>query len=660
MSGLQLLAPLGLAALMGIPLVIFFHMRHTIPIERAVPSLRFWRTVTPAPTEDIRLRRPPISLLLLLQLLTVGALGLALARPAITDAWAGLTSPTNPVHLVIVLDGSTSMEAIANDSGQNRFDIARSVALQRLGELHDGDVATVLVLGSTVQSFTAANSAELRSLDEHMTNLSLPGGRADLNAALSLTSNLLLPGLDDRIVVITDGAVAADPAVVESIQAPIELIQVGPDSAANLAIVQLTTGASGVDMQETALFARLANFSGHDVDTIVSTIADGIEIQSERVSIPAGATVDFTSAPLPAGVSRARLVLHASADALAADNSAETIIAGQNELAQQILLVSDTPLILLRALNALPGAEVTSISTSDWLLGNLAGGSYDLLVFENFTPAKASELMAPALFVHPPIDGLLPATGVMTTSAVHYLRPGDPVLNGVDLTGMTFGETPVLPLGPDDTEIVAGEQGPLVYRGTVPNGDQPMIVLAFGLQESNFPQRIAFPILLTNIVRTLAPAPLPATAVLGDPLVVQPRAGVITIRIASPIGIVTDIPVSLNDSNRPNPVIYTATGTAGEYLLQELAGAGQVIASGAFVIDAGHPTESNLTTNPDLPATLALAHANPADRLDREHLSDLWPVLAALALVAMTIEWGWAVLVTGTGRSIRLPKRARL
>ena len=78
--------------------------------------------VAPAPTDDARFRRPPISLLLLLQLLAVAALGLALARPAVADAWAGLTQRTEPKHLVILLDGSTSMAAIDTDTGEERFE----------------------------------------------------------------------------------------------------------------------------------------------------------------------------------------------------------------------------------------------------------------------------------------------------------------------------------------------------------------------------------------------------------------------------------------------------------------------------------------------------------------------------------------------------------
>jgi hypothetical protein len=659
MSSMQLLAPLGLIALVGIPLVIFFHMRNTTPLERSAPTLRFWRQVTPAPTDEARFRRPPISLLLLLQLLAVAALGLALTRPAVADTWAGLTQRTEPAHLVILLDGSTSMSAVDTETGKTRFDAGKELALQRIGQLHEGDVATVLVLGSSVRSFEATDSAGMRSLTDRLKTLTLPGGRADLNDALSLTSNLILPDMDNQVVVITDGAVAADPSVVATVGAPIELLQVGRASAANLAVVEMNAKASSANAGQAALFARLANFGGTDANVTVSVLADGVEMQSENVPIAAGQTVDFTSKTLPTGMSRLRIELRAD-DALPADNSAELVLARDSDLAQRILLVSDTPLVLQRALSALPGAQVTAISTTEQLSGNIEGGPFDLVVFEDYTPASASDITTPVLFVHPPVDDdLLPATGVMTTATVQHLRSGDPLLEGVDLTGMDFGETPIHTLGPNDAEVVEGEGGPLIYRGVAPGGSEPMIVIAFDLQGSTLPQRIAFPILMANVVRDLAPAALPASAVLGDPVTLQPRAGASTIRIAAPDGTSTDIPVTLGSGGSPDPAIYSQTGQAGEYTVQELDSKGQATASGVFVVNAGHPVESNLTANPDLPGVLASAQAAPESGSTRQRLGDLWPALAAVALGVLAIEWLWTTSGAGTSRSLRWPKGAR-
>src|SRR4051812_16044671 len=96
MSGVELLAPLGLAALIGIPLVVFFHMRNNVPVIQQVPSLRFWRQAMREEPRQERLRRPPITLLFLLQLLLVALLGVALARPAASRDWQASAPARRP------------------------------------------------------------------------------------------------------------------------------------------------------------------------------------------------------------------------------------------------------------------------------------------------------------------------------------------------------------------------------------------------------------------------------------------------------------------------------------------------------------------------------------------------------------------------------------
>ena len=649
MSGLQLLAPIGLLALVGIPLVIFFHMRNTTPIERAAPTLRFWRMVTPTPTADARFRRPPFSLLLLLQLLAVAALGLALARPAVTDAWAGLTQRTEPKHLVVLLDGSTSMSAVDTETGASRFDAGKALALQRIDALRDGDVATVMVLGSSVQSFEATDDAGMSTLTDRLKTLALPGGRADLNAALSLAGNLMLPDLQNQVLVITDGATAADPAVVAKVNAPIELLEVGQGSSANLAVVQMNARTSGTTANKTEVFARLANFSGDDVTATVSLLADGVEVQTASVPMTANQKVDFTSKALPAGATRLQLLIH-SDDVLPADNSAELVLARDSDLAQRILLVSNTPLVLQRALSALPGAQVTTVSTTEALSGNVDGGPFDLTFFENYAPASASEIVTPVFFVHPPVDGLLPASGVMSVATVQHVRSGDPLLVGVDLTGLTLGETPIHALDADASAVVEGESGPLLYRGTMPGTSEPMIVMTFDLEASPLPQRVAFPILMTNIVRALAPAALPVSAALGDPVTIQPRAGVQTVHVTAPGAETTDIPVTQSPSGAVDPAIFSETGKAGEYRVEELDSKGQPSATGSFMVNAGHPDESNLSVNSDLPGVLATAAASGANGSTRQRLGDLWPALAALALGVLAFEWLWTTVGAGMVR----------
>ena len=128
---MNLLAPLGLAALIALPLIVLLHMRHTTPTRRPTPSLRFWEAANPRPADARRLRRPPLTWPLVLQLLAAAVIAIALARPATAAQLAALAPGlhSEPRHLFILLDGSTSMSATTGDGTVSRWDAARQEAI---------------------------------------------------------------------------------------------------------------------------------------------------------------------------------------------------------------------------------------------------------------------------------------------------------------------------------------------------------------------------------------------------------------------------------------------------------------------------------------------------------------------------------------------------
>jgi hypothetical protein len=240
----------------------------------------------------------------------------------------------------------------------------------------------------------------------------------------------------------------------------------------------------------------------------------------------------------------------------------------------------------------------------------------------------------------------------MLAPVVARARPEDPLLTGVDLAGLTFGETPIYALPPAEwTEVVGGEDdrgiGYLIARGTL-SGRQS-VVLAFDIAASNISQRIAFPILIANIASQLVPSPLPSSVPLGDRLVYRPSAEAAAARVIAPDGATVELRApTLAESEAaaggiPREIAFTDTGQPGEYRLVEVAIDGVDLGGGRFVVNAGHAAESDLRPNPDLPAVLATARATtPA--ASASDLFDLWPLLVSGALVLLTIEWVLAVV----------------
>jgi Ca-activated chloride channel homolog len=658
MSGLTLLAPIGLFALIGLPLVLLFHMRNPVPVSRDVPSLRFWRMAMRAESHSEQFRRPPISLLLLLHLLLIALIALALARPAASRTFGAFGDRFEPDHLVVLLDGSTSMSATPDPaSPETRFDRARKDVLNRLASVRDGDVVTLIVMGARISTYEATDSAGLATLRAIVRGLAPPGGRADLNSALSLSTNLMLPGMSDRIVVISDGALVVDPALAARAGAPIDYVDLSGGTTGNVAIVDLSTRASVANPGEQSLYLRLVNFGELPVTAPLVITVDGIELARSDVTLSPGGMGEEIIQSLPAGAA----VVSASIeiiDSLPADNVASSVLADQTQSGLRVLLVSDSPSALFRALSVLPGAQVTL--AAPLAAPQATAARFDLVVYEHADPGYEA-LDAPVLLVNPPGDGLLAANGVMANPTVVRVRAQDPTLAGVELAGVTFGQTPVFQLDPGSSEIVGAEAGPLLFRGSSPTSGQPMIVVAFDVAQSNVTQRPAFPILIANIVGELVPSLLPPAVPLGETLTYRPRARAASIVVTPP----GDKPVSFhlttaidaNGQQASQEFTFSETGQPGDYRVTELDMDGVTVRTGTFVVNAGHYIESNLTPNRDLPGILGTATATE-ETTSASSLSDFWPLLLVAALVILLAEW-IATLVRPSrrrrGRPFRLP-----
>jgi Ca-activated chloride channel family protein len=636
-SGLSLLAPLGLAALIALPAIVVLYMRTTTPTDQRVPSTRFWLGAQTVPTENRRLRPPPITPLFLIHLLIAVLIAFALAEPASAHLLSRFGSRTQPQHLILIIDGSTSMQAAVDPlgvAGRTRFDLAKSVAGDRLDGLGTGDVVSVLVLGTHTTTFEASGAVDIDRLRGQVDRLRSPGGRADFNAAMRLCRDLLLPGLHDEVVVITDGAVNVDPALVDEIAAPIDLeIVSGSISTNNLAIIEINARGSISIPGRQDLFFRIANFGNQAVTTNVNVSVDGVSISDREITLPGGATTSLTES-LPAGSETATATL-AAADALAADNRASVSLADSGAIGIRMLLVSDAPGALLRALSALPGSQVEALSVNQYLATTRLP-VIDLIVFEGAAPA-GSMPDVPALIVNPGAGQDLSA-GFMPAPEPTRLRSQDPILNGVDLAGVTFGQVPVLPLAPGDVEVVGAENGPLIFRTELANG-QPAVVLAFDIAETNLPVRVAFPIMVSNLVSTLVARQIPASVSVGDPITISPHAGAASFEVTNSLGTLHTIPVEqTTDSAVNRTVSFADTGVAGPYFVRELDTSGNPITLATIMVNAGHPQESNLAPNPLLEDAMQ-SSAVESDQASRRDQIELWPLVLAALLGLLMIEW---------------------
>lgn len=646
-GGLTLLAPVGLAALLALAAIVLIHMRRRTPPRLTVPSLRFWEPASADSADRRRLRRPPLTLPFVLQLLAALVIGIALARPAV-DALPGLARQrTVPEHTMIVLDGSTSMLSLASTEGQQtRWDHARNEVRGELDAWQAGDVVTLMVAGSRLDTTSASTRPQVDRLRDRVAAMEAPGGVADIEAALRLAADLVLPDRANRLVLVTDGAVRVNPQVASQVAAPIELRQVGDEALPNVAVT--TIGSRPIANRDDTyrLSFELASFAPEAVRLPYRVQADGVDVVASEIDLAAAEsrTIEVT---LPQGVRSADVVVEVR-DAFAADNQATILLGSSGTTGLDILLLSDTPAALERALGALPESSVEVFPAATPGVRALAAG-FDLVVFEGIAPLPGDIPDVPMIFVRPtPLGEWFASEGVMPAPVIDRFEAGSPVLDGVDLGGVTFGDTPAYVLGDGDEELVRGGAngvtGPLVWRGDV-DGVR-YVALGFDLQTSNITQRVAFPVLIARAVADLVVDPVSSSLGLGESLLYRTAEGAVALAVVDPAGEVAmlDVPAA------GGPVLFEGTGLAGTYSLTDLGEGERALDEARFVVNAGHPVESDLRPIGGLAESLAGAEASSDAIASRRGLAELWPALIAVAGIVIALEW----LAFGAGW-IRLP-----
>ena len=599
------LVPLGLLALLTIPVVLLLHLIRERQRRVVVPSLLLWLHV-PRKQDSRRARRLPLTLLLLLHLLIAGLLGLAIGRPEI---FSGLASRAD--QLAIVVDTSTSV--LARDGGQTRLAEAQDRARSLLRGMGPNGHATLIAAGPTPQVLASGGINDLPRLEAAVSGITAGGTGANLDDALVQAEAVLDLQRPASIVVLTDGAASTSQ---RTMAASVDWLVVG-SAQPNRAILNFAARQQGTTTQ---LYARVANYDSAPWSGVARLYDGDQRVDTSDISIPANSETEVTWKIAPqSGALRVELD---GQDSLPEDDQAYANVMTTRPL--NILLVSATPEPLRRALAAVPGAKVVVIAPEQYDASNQTPA--DLTVFDGTLPAAWPN--GGVLVVNPPEgSALLPVNGAVPTERQTLSQHGVTTA-GLNFDSVSFGLVKQLTT-PNwvQVELASGDT-PLMLRGKT--GGHDVVIWTFALQNGNLPNRLAFPLLVARTVRTLTPASLPETVQAGAPLRLHPSPRTTTVQITAPDGRAQQM------ASAPELTLHTLT-QPGWYELAE-QGPGGTIFQGRVGVSAGSVIESDLRvqTTPALQSASTVS-ADAAKRLTTE----LWPWLALAALLVLTLEWGY-------------------
>ena len=618
---MSFLSPLAFAILgVAAPLVLLYFLK-VRRRERRVASLMLWGAELrdrEASTFFQRLQRDP---LLLLQLLALIALALALARPVVTVTGEGARK------VVVVLDTSASMKA--RDVSPSRFDAARSEAASLVRRLGEG--AEIMVIEAGVQPHVTA--ALGRDRDRALSAIRAARPR-DLPQRLpeALRTARALVGIDPRaeIHVFTDGAFVMGQTP-EMTDPRIRWVGVGRRGY-NVGIVSLSIRKTYYGSFGYQAFVSLVNHSpeAQTFDFALSIDDQMIAEKSLTLEPSVRRSIVLPFAHQGGGTVTAKIGVN---DDLATDNVAYAVIPPPKKIA--VTLVSPGNLFLEKVLRTDPTVAL-EVKTPEQYQGGM--GEADVVVLDSSAPPKVGPGRYVFVNTVPP-DVPLEVLGRIEAPTVMDWDRAHPVMRHVEFAKVAIQDAMrVRPLAAGRA-LVEAVGGPLLYALEEP--DRKAIFIGFDLFKTDFPLRVAFPLILSNTLRWLHPAALDQSSLqlaAGQPILLPVAHGISSATVNTPSGravkaLITRGVVSFTDTDEVG--VYTLSTARGDMKL---------------AVNLGDGDESDITPHP-LPAPPAqVTAASPPVPIQRE----LWPLFVLVAVVLLALE-GVLYWRRQTGGRLRVP-----
>ena len=589
-------------------------------------------------------------------------LAFVVARP-FTEHTAGLAR-----DLVLVVDASASMSS--TDVYPDRLTAAKRLAVEQLAQVPSDGKVSVIAAGETAR--VVANEATDRGrIVQAIGSIEASTAASDLTDALKLAGKLAQRAMGAEILVVTDDAGSTLPAVV--LDVPVRVATVGRERD-NQAIAALAVRADPSGLKRT-LFVSVANYSASTVGRRLQILADGSPVTARDLYLDPLSKADVVIDELPSGsrVVEARLSAAESTDEdagppdyLPLDDAAWAIV--PPDRLRRVLLVGPGNVYIQNAFSLLPNVELYG-ATAEQYPTTTGKELFDLIVFDGVLPAELPR--KPILAIAPPqTSDLGVVNGTLDSFGMGQPALDDPLLRGVDLTRLHIAKTQKMDLPAWARPVIPGSDGPLFYAGL--RDGLATAVIAFDLRQSDLPLQVAWPIMVSNLAGELlgigpqqaldplspsSPVEIPITPGSTGVRVTLPNgdveqltpgatgAGTVTFVSTRQLGVyraevIQPPPPSLAPGETPTPV-PTPTPTPDPSASPGAGGAGTGTQDEPllFAVDLFSAEESNIRPG-DGARLAALGTDTPAETVETGVARDeFWPLLVALTLLFLVIEW---------------------
>ncbi len=646
---MDFLNPIGaiIAAAVAGPLLVLMYFLKLKRREVYVPSTLLWQRAI----QDLQVNAPfqklRKNILLLLQLLVLGALLFALARPVLS-----LTRGPGQRY-VILIDRSASMQT-REASGDTRLALAKRQADTFVDSLREhvsltledsSDQAMVIAFDGRAKvmcNFTSDKSRIRAAIDA----IEPADGQTAVAEALTVARAFAQTVGEEadngsaaeraEVVLFSDGRIGDLPDVAVA-PGEVNYHRIG-DSEANVGVVAMEVRRKPERPDELEVFAALANYGEARVETDVELSIDGATRGVRKVVIPPAerfadqpprpgqAGVSFSLTHDGAGVVRVR---HLHADALTTDNAAWATLRPPRRL--NLLLITRGNLALEQALAAIPLGSTKTVTPEQFQAMDAdvmaVQQPYDAIVLDGWSPEKLPRGRY-LVFGPPPRQlGLSTQKRDKVTMFVDW-KSRHPVLENVNLENIYVADRFAADL-PRDAEVLAEfSQAPAI--AVLRREGSTFLMTTFDVLQSTWPFDQSFVIFCFNAVAYLgneAAALHRGSYQVGESLRFRGQVGAGEATLKLPDGRTESIPADPSG-------VYRVAGTrqVGVYELELPDGRTE-----RFAVNLLSPAESDVAPRDEL-IFAGVQSAQAQGEVARAN-QELWPILALVGLLLVCVEW---------------------
>lgn len=668
MSFLNPWVALGIASAV-IPALVILYFLKLRRREEPISSTLLWKRAVQDLQVNAPFQRLRKNLLLLLQLLVLGAGVFALARPIVSGV------ATYEGRVVMLIDHSASMNSRLPE-GRTRLEIAKEQATLQAKSFNRTGSSWLKLWGAEpktqVMVVSFANQASV--LQPFSTNMNEviaaiesvqpTDAQTDLTEAIQLAQAYLAPpsmitqGMEDvpvspetaaTLLLYSDGRIQNSSDLVLK-GGQMTWVKAGAADD-NAGITAFRTRRDYENPEVLQAFVELRNFGTEPVKSDVSVFLDNRLIDAKTVSLGPGAgprkdgggadsapasgvlsdslaSLSFERPVATAGRIEVRL---SREDALAADNTAYAIVPAPRKL--RVLLVTRKNWLLETVLQGLPLESVQTTTPATYDNAPEAqfaeGGQsrFDVVIFDKHAPARLP--LGNYLFIDaaPNIPGIRNA-GTTDDYRMVWWDDSHPVLRYVDFEYVHVQKGLNLEIPPASEVIAECNVGPAVAH--VLFEGRHLLIVGFAVEDSELPRKVGFPVFMYNAIRYLG-----SGGAVESEEVLRPGA---TLRKQLPAG-VSQATILTPDGRRETVhpdgagvVRFAGTQRIGVYELraaEKLLGSFAVNIEDAFESDIRMPSEMRLGGGQAVGQGQEIRTTTP----------EIWRWFVGAALAVAMLEW---------------------